>query len=128
MHNFVAFRFEVEREENVQIKLTPEEIKSKYQDNLKQEIVGKLYDVLSTLFINLVGIRRIIMPGEFKSSRGTKAIKCSVKAAEGYLYPMKSSIVFIYKPVMYIKHADIKSAEFSRVGHGSAGLSRSFDI
>jgi structure-specific recognition protein 1 len=108
--------------------LTQEQIKAKYGDELKPEIEGKLYDVLSSLFIHLVGIKRIIMPGEFKSSRDTKAIKCTVRAAEGYIYPMKSSIVFIHKPVMYIKHADIKSVEFSRVGHGAAGLSRSFDI
>ena len=68
------------------------------------------------------------MPGEFKSSRDAKAIKCTVRAAEGYIYPMKSSIIFIHKPIMYIKHSDIKSVEFSRVGHGTAGLSRSFDI
>lgn len=128
LHHFVAFNFEVEREQNVQIRLSEEQIKAKYGDDLKQEIEGKLYDVLSTLFIHLVGIKRIIMPGEFKSSRDTKAIKCTVRAAEGYIYPMKSSIVFIHKPIMYIKHADIKSVEFSRVGHGAAGLSRSFDI
>ena len=68
------------------------------------------------------------MPGEFKSSRGAKAIKCTVRAAEGYMYPMKSSIVFIHKPIMYIKHTDLKSVEFSRIGHGTAGLSRSFDV
>ena len=95
---------------------------------MNPEIVGKLYDVLSTLFIKLVNIKRIIMPGEFKSSRDAKAIKCTVRAAEGYIYPMKSSIIFIHKPIMYIKHSDIKSVEFSRVGHGAAGLSRSFDI
>ena len=84
--------------------------------------------MLSTLFNNLVGIKKIIVPGEFKSNRGAKAIKCSVKAAEGYLYPLKSSIVFIHKPVLYIRHSELKCVEFSRVGHGTAGLSRSFDV
>jgi len=80
------------------------------------------------LFINLAGIKKIIVPGDFLSSRGAKAIKCSVKAAEGYLYPLKSSIVFIHKPVLYIRHSELRFVEFSRIGQGSSGLSRSFDV
>ena len=120
--------FEVDREVRVKINLTPEQIKEKYGAALQPEIEGKLYDVLSTLFNNLVGIKKIIVPGEFKSHKGNKAIKCSVRAAEGFLYPLKSSIVFIHKPVMYLRHSELKCVEFSRVGGGTAGLSRSFDI
>jgi len=57
--------FETEREANVRINLTPEEIKSKYGNELKPDIEGKLYDILSSLFNNLVGIKKIIVPGEF---------------------------------------------------------------
>lgn len=89
---------------------------------------GKLYDVLSQLFQDLVKIEKIIVPGEFLSFRGTKAIKCSVRAAEGHLYPLRSSLVFIHKPVLYIRHSEVKCVEFSRVGGGSTGVSRSFDI
>ena len=128
LHHFIAMNFEVERGVRVKINLTPEQIEKKYGQALTPEIEGQLYDVLSTLFNNLVGIKKIIVPGEFKSNRGAKAIKCSVKAAEGYLYPLKSSIVFIHKPVLYIRHSELKCVEFSRVGHGTAGLSRSFDI
>jgi structure-specific recognition protein 1 len=88
--------FELEREVKVKINLTKDELKSKYGDNLKEEVQGKLYDVLSSLFNNLVGIKKIIVPGEFKSNRGTKAINCCVKAHDGYLFPLKSSIVFIH--------------------------------
>ena len=70
-----------------------------------------------------------MIPGEFKSSKDGEAIKCSVKASDGYLYPLKSSLVFIHKPVHYIKLSEIKYVEFSRVG-GGVGLpsSRSFDM
>jgi structure-specific recognition protein 1 len=63
------------------------------------------------------------VPGEFKSYRNTKAISCNVKAAEGYLFPLKSSIVFIHKPVMYIRHSELRHVEFSRTGAG-----RTFDV
>jgi len=115
--------FELEREVKLKINLTKEEIKSKYNETLKPEIEGKLYDVLSTLFNGLVGIKKIIVPGDFKSHRGSKAIDCNVKAAEGLLYPLKSSIVFIHKPVMYIRHSELRHVEFSRTGAG-----RTFDI
>ncbi len=128
LHHYIALNFELEREVRVKLNLTPEEIKKKYGDSLQPEIEGKLCDVLSQLFINLVGIKKIIVPGDFLSSRGAKAIKCSVKAAEGYLYPLKSSIVFIHKPVLYIRHSELRFVEFSRIGQGSSGLSRSFDV
>jgi structure-specific recognition protein 1 len=104
LHYFIAMNFEIDREVKVKVNLTPEEIQSKYGDNLKPEVEGKLYDVLSNLFNTLVGIKKIIVPGDFKSHKGAKAIKCSVKAAEGYFYPLKSSLVFIHKPVLYLRH------------------------
>lgn len=128
LHHYIAMNFEIEKEANVRINLTPEEITQKYGEALKPEMDGKLYDILSALFNNLVGIKKIIVPGEFESSRGAKAIKCSVRAAEGYLYPLRSSVVFIHKPILYIRHSELKSVEFSRVGHGTTGVSRSFDI
>lgn len=128
MHHYIALNFELDREVRVKLNLTPEEIKKKYGDSLQPDIEGKLCDVLSQLFINLAGIKKIIVPGDFQSSRGAKAIKCSVKAAEGYLYPLKSSIVFIHKPVLYIRHSELRFVEFSRIGQGSSGLSRSFDV
>jgi len=118
LHYFIAMNFELDREVKLKLNLTPEELQTKYGDNLKSEVEGKLYDVLSTLFNNLVGIKKIIVPGDFKSNRGSKAIGCSVKAAEGYLFPLKSSLVFIHKPVHYIRHNELKHVEFSRTGAG----------
>ena len=53
-HFFIAMRFELEREVKVNINLTTDEIKTKFGDNLKSEIEGKLYDVLSSLFNILI--------------------------------------------------------------------------
>jgi len=125
LHHFIAMNFELDRDVKVKLNLTPEELEKKYGENLKPEVEGKLYDVLSTLFNNLVGIKKIIVPGDFKSHKGSKAINCSVKAAEGYLYPLKSSIVFIHKPVLYLRHSELKHVEFSRTGQGP---SRTFDL
>ena len=37
-------------------------------------------------------------------------------------------MVFIHKPIIYIRHSELKSVEFSRVGQGTTGVSRSFDV
>jgi len=80
---------------------------------------------LSTLFNHLVGVKKILVPGDgFKSAKGYKAVNCSVKTAEGNLFPMKSSLVFIHKPVMYIKHSELRHVEFKRTGAGV----RTFDL
>jgi structure-specific recognition protein 1 len=81
------------------------------------------------LFKNLAKVN-ILIPGEFRSAKNDEAIKCSVKASDGHLYPLKSSLLFIHKPVIYIKLSEIKYVEFSRVGGMGAGgpSSRSFDM
>lgn len=129
LHHFIALQFDKEKQQKVIINLSKEQIKDQYNDKLEQEIEGPLYDVLSKLFKNLVKVN-ILIPGEFKSSKDGEAIKCSVKASDGYLYPLKSSLVFIHKPVHYIKLSEIKYVEFSRVGGAGVGMpsSRSFDM
>jgi structure-specific recognition protein 1 len=123
LHHFIAMNFDIERQIKIKINLPEKELKSK---NLEPELEGQLYSVLSKLFTNLCGINKIITSGDhFKSSRGCKALNCSVKAAEGYLFPLKSSILFIHKPVIYLKHAELKHVEFSRT---STGISRTFDL
>lgn len=99
----------------VPINLSPDQIKEQFGDRLQPEIEGPLYDVISKLFRELIKIN-ILIPSEFKSSKKDDAIKCSVKASDGYLYPLKTSVIFIHKPVIYLKHSEIKYVEFSRVG------------
>jgi len=41
---------------------------------------------------------------------------------------LKSSLIFIHKPVHYIRHAEIKFVEFSRIAQGGQAASRSFDL
>jgi len=72
---------------------------------------------------------KITIPGDFKSGEDEQpSIKCSVKVSEGTLYPMKTSLIFIQKPIMQIKHKDIKYVEFNRIGNSSGGTGRSFDF
>lgn len=71
----------------------------------------------------------ILIPGDFRTNKNEEALKCSVKASDGHLYPLKNSLIFIHKPVIWIKLSEIKFVEFSRIGQlGGSGTSRSFDV
>ena len=71
---------------------------------------GLLFDILSRLFKEIIKIN-ILIPGEFRSFKGDDCVKCSVKASDGHLYPLKSSLIFIHKPVIYLKHSEISYVE-----------------
>ena len=88
---------------------------------------GPLYDVLSRLLKAMIKIN-IIVPGDFKSHRELEAVKCSVKAQEGFLYPLQKSLIFIHKPVTYIKIDDVLHVEFARVSEFAKTTVRSFDL
>lgn len=127
LHQFIVLEFKKDQTDKVTVNLSPEEIKEKYGDRLQPEMEDTTYDILSTLFKELIK-KSIIVPGEFRSSKNDEAIKCSIKAQDGYLYPLKNSIMFVYKPVIYIKLSEIKYVEFSRVNQISNSTNRSFDF
>jgi structure-specific recognition protein 1 len=129
LHHFIAMQFDRDQQYKIKVNLLPEQIKESYGDKLQPEMEGPLYDVLSKLFKELMKIN-ILIPGDFRSHKGDEAIKCSYKASDGYVYPLKNSLIFIHKPVIYIKLTEIKYVEFSRLGQigGSNVLSRSFDM
>jgi structure-specific recognition protein 1 len=125
-HNYLVLQFKKEREENLTLNLSEEEIDKKYGGQLARELSGPLYDVLSRLFKVLINIS-IITAANFKSEKGTEAVKCSVRAQDGYLYPLQKSFMFIHKPVSYIRHEEIQYLEFNRISEFAA-TGRSFDI
>jgi len=125
-HNHLVLQFKKERTEKISLNLSQEEIKDKYGDELTQELEGPLYDVLSRLFKTMIKVS-IVIPSGFKSDKGTDAVKCSVRAQDGFLYPLNKSFLFVHKPVYYIKHEEIVYLEFNRISEFAAA-GRSFDI
>jgi structure-specific recognition protein 1 len=125
-HHYLVMQMKRDREEKLVLNMSPKEIKDKYDDQLTQELEGPLYDILSRLLKAMTNIT-IIIPSGFKSVKDTEAIKCSVRAQDGYLYPLQKSFLFIHKPVAYMRHDDILHLEFSRISEFTAA-GRSFDI
>ena len=124
-HHYLIMQFSKESTTSIKLNLSPEDIQTRYTD-LAQEIDGQYYDVVSRVFKSILKIA-IIVPSGFKSADMKEALKCSIKAQEGYLYPLRKSLFFIHKPVSYIKHSDIQHWEFARVTEFAAHSSKSFD-
>ncbi|KAF9427529.1 FACT complex subunit [Podila epigama] len=125
---FLVFQFVREEETDVTLNLDEETIATKYDGKLERKYETRTYEVVSTLFKALTG-RRVTIPSEFfKSYHNQSAIKCSMKANEGVLYPLDKSFLFIPKPPTFIPHSEIGSVTFSRVGGSASSASRTFDL
>ncbi|KAG0206332.1 FACT complex subunit [Mortierella sp. GBA30] len=125
---FLVFQFVREEETDVTLNLDEDTIATKYEGKLEKKYETRTYEVVSTLFKALTG-RRVTIPSEFfKSYHNQSAIKCSMKANEGVLYPLDKSFLFIPKPPTFIPHSEIGSVTFSRVGGTASSASRTFDL
>jgi structure-specific recognition protein 1 len=89
-----------------------------------ESLTGNAYDVIAKLFKAIIGTN-IIIPGNFRSSKNNPSIKCSLKANEGFLYPLERGMIFIHKPVVYIKLEDVSYVECVRV---TESVQKSFDL
>jgi len=122
-YHFLVLLFKEEETEEIELPLTEEEIKERYDGILKKEMCGKTYEIISKLLKAVTG-RKLTQPGSFVGFSGTPVITCNHKASSGFLYPLEKGIVFIYKPPLFVRYDDIHRVEFERTG----GSSRSFDL
>jgi len=104
-----------------------EQMKEKFPD-LGPNVKGYAYDVVSKIFKILTG-KKITLPDTFKSHGNACAIKCSLKANDGFLYPLEGSFFFIHKPSTHIHFTEIANIEFARVSTSDdKSTNRTFDL
>lgn len=127
LYPFIVIQFSKDSEESVSVKMSQEDIQSQFSGEISQHMEGKSFDIVSRL-IKAFTKALIIIPGNFRSKNDSSAIKCSVRASEGHLYPLQKSFIFIPKPVIYIKFEDIRYVEFARITEDSATTNRTFDL
>jgi hypothetical protein len=51
---------------------------------------------------------------ELVGASAQRCVRCTVKANQGFLYPMKSAMLFLHRPIISIKYDKIASIEFRR--------------
>jgi len=129
-HPHLVMAFPKEDTLDVTLDLTGETLE-KYKEKfpeLNLEMKGASYDIVSRVFKILTG-KKITVPNTFKSSVDAFAIRCSLKANEGFLYPLERSFFFVHKPPTHIRFEEIDTVEFARVNTTSSSTStRTFDI
>ena len=125
-YHYIIFNFKALEEYEVELKLTEEQLKTINPD-LQKTYSGKYYEVVAKLFKMIININ-IIIPGKFVTSTGHSGIRCNVSHLEGHLFFLSSSMIFIKKPVLYMKLAEVVRIEFLRVGGGISMKNFDFDV
>ncbi|EGR30466.1 structure-specific recognition, putative [Ichthyophthirius multifiliis] len=125
VHSSIVMQFRKDIQQQVKVNLDPELKKQSNLKELEEQYEGPLYEIVGQIFKQLCQIP-VIMPGGFQSSDGQCCVKCTLKTHQGMLFPMKKSLIFIYKPVIHVTLTDITKVEFERVGNAS--LNKLFDI
>lgn len=123
---FLALQFSRQEETELELNLADDIYEQKYKDRLK-----KTYDSQTQLVVShcLKGLteRRLIVPGSFQSRFLQAGVSCSLKASEGYLYPLDRCFLFVTKPTVYIPYTEVSSVTMSRTSTG-VSASRTFDL
>ncbi len=144
---FLVMQFKKDEEVTIDLNMTEEVLKEKYQGKLDAHYEQPLHQVVTQVFRGLTG-KKVNQPAkdftrlveehqeklyktrrinEPRSHHGQMGIKCSIKASEGFLYCLEKAFMFVPKPATYISYDQIDSVVLSRVG-GAISASRTFDI
>ncbi|RDL40628.1 FACT complex subunit POB3 [Venustampulla echinocandica] len=124
---FLVMQFKKDEEVTIDLNMTDELLKEKYEGKLLPHYEQPLHQVVTQVFRGLAG-KKVNQPAkDFLSHHQQYGIKCSIKASEGFLYCLEKAFMFVPKPATYIAYEQVKTVVFSRVG-GAVSASRTFDI
>lgn len=69
---------------------------------------GLIHEVFTMILRGLSGAK-VTRPGKFRSCQDGYAVKSSLKAEDGVLYPLEKSFFFLPKPPTLILHEEVPS-------------------
>lgn len=129
MHEFLQISFDSEEEIELSPNLSEQIMETKYAGRLQEKMEGKYFELVGQVLHAFSG-KKVIGPGDsFTSSLDEKNLRCSLKANDGLLFPLESSLFFIPKPPTYLRHDEISSVEFLRLGASNMSvLTKTFDL
>lgn len=135
-HQNVSHLVMVVEDEDTELELamTSEELKERYpESNLAPIMKGPMPESVAKLLKGVSNKKVLIMPptgftaeSSGLGARKERCVKCNVKTNAGFLFPMKTALVFLHKPVLSIKYDRMDSIEFKR--NASTTSSDSFDL
>ncbi|CDR98932.1 hypothetical protein [Sporisorium scitamineum] len=123
---YLVLQFPREEEMDAELNLDEQTIQEKYDGKLKKRYEEPTFRIVTNIFKVLSG-QKVATPTDFESSSGQTSIKCNVKAADGNLYPLEKSLLWVSKQPVYVPYSEIHQAILSRVG-GAVASSKTFDL
>ncbi|KAJ4789328.1 FACT complex subunit SSRP1 [Rhynchospora pubera] len=122
LYPHIVIQFETETVVERELTLSEEQLASKYKDRLDQSYKGLIHEVFTKILRGLSG-SKVTRPGSFRSAQDGYAVKSSLKAEDGLLYPLEKGFFFLPKPPTLILHDEIEYMEFERHGAGGSSVS-----
>jgi len=116
-------------EHTVALNLTQEEIdeNDSYRGNLAPSMTLAMASCIAKLF-KVLSETPVYVPKSFKSFRDDFCVRCSHKTADGLLYPLAKSMIFINKPTVITSYDDIEFVEFQRYIPTANSATKNFDV
>ncbi|GAB2282341.1 FACT complex subunit ssrp1 [Dionaea muscipula] len=103
------------------LSISEELLNTKYKDKLEPSYKGLIHDIFTNILRALSG-SKVTRPGKFRSCQDGYAVKSSLKAEDGILYPLEKSFFFLPKPPTLILHEEIDYVEFQRHTAGGSNM------
>lgn len=121
LYPHIVLQFETDYVVESELAMSEDFLNTKYKDKLEPTYKGLIHDVFTTILRGLSGAK-ITKPGKFRSCQDGYAVKSSLKAEDGVLYPLEKSFFFLPKPPTLITHEQIDYVEFERHGAGGSNM------
>ncbi|KAL0431696.1 UNVERIFIED_CONTAM: FACT complex subunit SSRP1 [Sesamum radiatum] len=121
LYPHIVMQFETDSVIDTTLSIKEDLYNAKYKDKLKLEHKGLAHEIFITILRGLSG-SKVTKPGTFRSHQDGYAVKSSLKAEDGVLYPLEKSFFFLPKPPTLILHEEIDYVEFERHTAGGSNM------
>ncbi|TVT99205.1 hypothetical protein EJB05_33166 [Eragrostis curvula] len=122
LYPHIVIQFETDVVVERDLNLSEEVLAEKYKNKLASSCKGLIHEIFSKVLKELSGAK-VTRPSTFRSCQDGYAVKSSLKAEDGLLYPLEKGFFFLPKPPTLILHEEIEYVEFERHGAGGASMS-----
>ncbi|KAK8926025.1 FACT complex subunit SSRP1 [Platanthera zijinensis] len=123
LYTHIVIQFETESVVEGTLSISEELFAKKFKGKLTDMSYKGLIHEEFTRILNATCGAMVTKPGSFRSCQDGYAVKSSLKAEDGLLYPLEKGFFFLPKPPTLILHDEIVYVEFERHGAGGSSVS-----
>uniref|UniRef100_A0A0D6QY19 FACT complex subunit SSRP1 n=1 Tax=Araucaria cunninghamii TaxID=56994 RepID=A0A0D6QY19_ARACU len=91
----IVLQFATEEVAECTLSMTEEQLNMKYKDRLEPSYKGLSHEVFTLILRGLSG-SKVTRPGKFRSCQDGYAVRSSLKAEDGLLYPLEKGFFYLY--------------------------------